>query len=107
MEGDPRYAETQDLPDFPYAGYAELLGLRGVRLEDPADVDRVWGEALAADRPVVIEARVDRDVPLLPPFPAGEAKLESFRRGLEQEGDDGLHARAMLDAHAAHEAEDR
>src|SRR5579872_3257039 len=30
MEGDPRYAASQSIPDFPYARYAELLGLRGV-----------------------------------------------------------------------------
>jgi pyruvate dehydrogenase (quinone) len=106
MEGDPRHAETQDLPDFPYADYAELLGLRGLHLDDPGDVDRVWREALTADRPVVIEARVDRDVPLLPPFPAGRAKLDAFRRGLSQEGDGGEHARALLDAHAAHESDE-
>jgi pyruvate dehydrogenase (quinone) len=103
MEGDPRFPASQDVPDVPYAGYAELLGLRGVVLDDPADVDRVWAEALSADRPVVVEARVDPDVPLLPPFPAGAAKLDGFRRGLAQEGEAGEHARALLDVHASHE----
>ena len=27
MEGDPRFPASQDVPAFPYAGYAELLGL--------------------------------------------------------------------------------
>lgn len=107
MEGDPRWPDSQDLPDFPCAAYADLLGLRGLRVDDPADVDRVWAEALAADRPVVIEARVDPDVPLLPPFPAGEAKLESFRRGLAREGEAGEHPRRLLDAQAAQEADGR
>jgi pyruvate dehydrogenase (quinone) len=106
MEGDPRWPDSQDLPDFPCAAYADLLGLRGLRVDDPADVDRVWAEALAADRPVVIEARVDPDVPLLPPFPAGEAKLESFRRGLAREGGSGEHARRLLDAQAEQEAQE-
>jgi pyruvate dehydrogenase (quinone) len=52
---------------------------------------------------VLIEAVVDRDVPLLPPFPAGESKLEMFHQGLEQEGADGRHARDLLDAQAAQE----
>lgn len=104
-EGDPRWTESQDLPDVPYAGYADLLGLRGVVLDDPADVDKVWAEALVADRPVVIEARTDPGVPLLPPFPAGEAKLDGFRRGLAQEGEAGEHARELLDVHAALEAD--
>lgn len=107
MEGDPRYPDSQALPDFPYAGYADLLGMRGIRVDDPADLGAAWDAALAADRPVVLEAVVDPDVPLLPPFPAGEAKLESFRRGLAQEGDEGVHAREMLDAQAAQESSRR
>ncbi|HEY6748424.1 MAG TPA: thiamine pyrophosphate-requiring protein [Mycobacteriales bacterium] len=103
MEGDPRFADSQDLPEFPYAEYARLLGLEGIRLDDPAQVGATWDRALAADRPVLVEAVVDRDVPLLPPFPAGEAKLEMFRQGLEQEGADGRHARELLDAQAAQE----
>src|SRR6185312_3979345 len=38
MEGDPKFSGSQDLPDFPYARYAEMLGLRGVRVERTADV---------------------------------------------------------------------
>jgi pyruvate dehydrogenase (quinone) len=50
---------------------------------------------------VVLEAVVDAEVPLLPPFPAGEQKLESFHRGLEQEG--ARHAIDLLDAQAEQE----
>ncbi len=103
MEGEPRFDTSQSLPDFPFAGYAELIGLRGIRVESPDDVDGAWEAALAADRPVVIEAVVDPDVPLLPPFPAGEQKLEMFRQGLDAEGESGRHARAFLDEHARHE----
>ncbi|WP_166390164.1 thiamine pyrophosphate-requiring protein [Nocardioides ochotonae] len=101
-EGDPRYDASQTLPAFPYAQYAELLGLTGILLDRPEDVDAAWERALAADRPVVIEALVDRDVPLLPPFPGGREKLDSFRRGLDQEEDSG-HARALLEEQAAQE----
>jgi pyruvate dehydrogenase (quinone) len=101
-EGDPRYDASQSLPSFPYAAYADLLGLTGIRVDRPEDVADAWDRALAADRPVVIEALVDPDVPLLPPFPAGKEKLESFRRGLAQE-DDGEHARALLDGQARQE----
>ncbi|MBA4609563.1 thiamine pyrophosphate-requiring protein [Aeromicrobium sp. Marseille-Q0843] len=101
-EGDPRYDVSQSLPDFPYAGYADLLGLTGIRVERPEDVGAAWDRALAADRPVVIEALVDPDVPLLPPFPAGEEKLDSFHRALDQE-DGADHARALLDQQAEQE----
>lgn len=67
MEGDPRFPDSQAVPGFPYAGYARLLGLEGVRVDDAADVGEAWSRALAADRPVVVEAVVDPDVPLLPP----------------------------------------
>ena len=62
-EGEPRYDASQALPAFPYAGYAELLGLRGLRIDDPADVDDAWKEAFASDRPFVLQAMVDPDTP--------------------------------------------
>jgi pyruvate dehydrogenase (quinone) len=102
-EGDPRHATTQRLPAFPYAAYAELLGLRGIRVDDPADVGSAWDAALAADRPVVLEAVVDAEVPLLPPFPAGEEKLASMRRGLEQEGPAGERGLRLLEEQARQE----
>src|SRR5205085_1692964 len=67
MEGDPRVDISQDIPDFPYARYAELCGLRGIRVDDPSSIGSAWDEALASDRPVVLEAVTDPDVPPLPP----------------------------------------
>jgi pyruvate dehydrogenase (quinone) len=67
MAGDTRYEASQQLPDFPYAQYAELIGLRGIRVDRPGDVADAWQMALAAQRPVVLEAIVDPDVPPLPP----------------------------------------
>jgi pyruvate dehydrogenase (quinone) len=66
-EGQPRFAASQQLPDVPYAGYAELLGLRGIRVTDPGEMSGAWRAALDADRPVLIEAVVDPAMPLLPP----------------------------------------
>jgi len=67
MEGNPKFEGSQDLPDFPYARYAELVGLRGIRVERPDQVGPAWDEALSADRPVVYEAVTDPEVPPLPP----------------------------------------
>ena len=67
MNGDPRYDASQDVPDFPYARYAELLGLRGIRVDDPAQIGPAWDHALAADRPVLLEFYTDPNVPTLPP----------------------------------------
>jgi len=67
MAGDPKFPGSQDVPDFPYARYAELLGLRGLRVDDPEQVGTAWDEALSADRPCVLEAVTDPEVPPLPP----------------------------------------
>jgi len=67
MSGDPKYEASQDLPDFPFARYAELLGLRGIRIDKPKDIGPAWDEALSSDRPVVYEAYTDPNVPTLPP----------------------------------------
>jgi pyruvate dehydrogenase (quinone) len=103
MEGEPLFPDSQDLPAFPYAGYAELIGLRGIRVDDPDRLGSAWEAALTADRPTVLEVLTDRAVPLLAPFPAGAEKLESMRKGLAAEGESGRHARELLDVYAAQE----
>jgi pyruvate dehydrogenase (quinone) len=67
LGGAPKVPATQDLPDIDYARQAELLGLRGLTMKSPDDVNRVWMQALASDRPVVIDAKVDPNVVALPP----------------------------------------
>ena len=67
MDGDPKYIASQDIPDYPYARYAEDAGLRGLRVDHPDDVGPAWDEALASDRPVVLDVYTDPDVPPLPP----------------------------------------
>ena len=67
MAGDPKFSTSQDLPNFPYARYAESLGMKGILLDDPNDIGRAWDEALAANRPTLIDAITDPDVPPIPP----------------------------------------
>ncbi len=67
MQGDPKYEASQSIPDFPYAQFAELIGLDGIRVDDPDAVGDAWDRALAAGRPVVLEAITDPEVPPLPP----------------------------------------
>jgi pyruvate dehydrogenase (quinone) len=67
LAGDPKLEASQVLPDFPYARYAELLGLGGIRVDDPERIADAWDEALSADKPVLIEAVTDPEVPPLPP----------------------------------------
>jgi pyruvate dehydrogenase (quinone) len=83
-EGDPRYEPSQDLPDFPYADYAEMLGLTGIMVEAPEEISGAWEKALGADQPVVYEAIVDPEVPPLPPhigFDQAKAMVRAIYRG--------------------------
>jgi pyruvate dehydrogenase (quinone) len=67
MTGDPKFEPSQDVPDFRFAGYAELLGLTGIRVDKPEQIGPAWDQALSARQPVVIEAVTDPEVPTLPP----------------------------------------
>jgi pyruvate dehydrogenase (quinone) len=67
MEGDPKFNATQQIPDVPYHRFGELIGLRGIYVDDPERLAGAWDEALAADRPVVLEVKTDPEVPPLPP----------------------------------------
>ena len=76
-EGNPRFPATQDLPNVPYAKFASLLGLKGIYVDDPDDLEGAWRDALAADRPVVLEVKTDPNVPPLPPHISG-AQVKAF-----------------------------
>jgi pyruvate dehydrogenase (quinone) len=67
LSGNAKFNASQELPDFRYAEYATTLGLGGIRVEAPGDVGPAWDRALKADRPFVLEAVTDPDVPPLPP----------------------------------------
>ncbi|MCE8031681.1 thiamine pyrophosphate-requiring protein [Billgrantia tianxiuensis] len=91
MEGDPKFDISQELPEFRYDQYAELLGFKGLVMREPDDIDRVWNEALTADRPVVINAYTDGDIAPLPPhieFEQAKSYLASMLKG----DSSGLHS---------------
>jgi pyruvate dehydrogenase (quinone) len=65
--GEGKTESTQSIPDFPYHKYAELIGLKGIFVDDPDKVGAAWDAALSSDRPVILEAYTDPNVPPLPP----------------------------------------
>jgi pyruvate dehydrogenase (quinone) len=67
MAGDPKFSASQDVPYVPFARFAELIGLKGIAVDTPDAVGPAWDEALAADRPCVLDVRTDPDVPPLVP----------------------------------------
>lgn len=67
MEGDPKFEASQDIPNAPYYKFAELIGMKGIYCDDPERLGAAWDEALAADRPVLLDVKTDPEVPPLPP----------------------------------------
>jgi pyruvate dehydrogenase (quinone) len=50
-----------------FAALAEAVGMRGIRLEDPAEVDERIAAALAHDGPALVDAVVNRTELVMPP----------------------------------------
>jgi pyruvate dehydrogenase (quinone) len=103
MEGEPRFERSQAIPDINYADYARVLGLDGMRIDAPDQVTDAWVRALAADRPFVIDAVVDADVPTLPPkvkpeqaemlaqaLSKGDAEAEGVREQIAEQEIEGV-----------------
>jgi pyruvate dehydrogenase (quinone) len=95
MEGEPKFDDSQSLPDFPFARYAELLGLKGIKVDAPEAVGPAWDEALSADRPVVIEAWVNADVPTVPPT-LTRKQAEQLAKALDSGDPDAGRVRVQL-----------
>src|SRR5205085_10524885 len=88
-EGNPKLPATQDLPDFPYARFADSIGLKGIRVDRPEDVGRAWDEALSANSPVVFEAYTSGDVPTIPPHISFEQAKEYMSALVKGDPDEG------------------
>ncbi len=84
MEGDPMNPMTQRIPEVNYAAFADLIGLKGVRVETQDEIEGAWDQAFSADRPVVIDALTDPNVPPLPPHinvKQARSLLSALRKG--------------------------
>jgi pyruvate dehydrogenase (quinone) len=66
MEGNPQFNASQDIPDFAYAKFGEMLGFRSIYVDSPDRLASAWQESLASDRPVVIEVKTDPEIVPLP-----------------------------------------
>jgi pyruvate dehydrogenase (quinone) len=92
LEGDPKNPATQQIPDVRYADFARLIGLDGVRIESPDAIDAAWEEAFQADRPFVIDAVTDPEVPPLPPH----ITVEQARHFISAVRGGDPHSRALI-----------
>jgi pyruvate dehydrogenase (quinone) len=114
MEGAPKFAESQTLPDVDFAGFARSLGLNAESVDDEDLIGPAWDRAFSADRPTVLDIRCDPDVPPIPPHSTFEQakstaqailhgdedswgfvkqgikqKAQEYRRGDPSDGSDG------------------
>jgi pyruvate dehydrogenase (quinone) len=83
MEGFPRFETTQSIPNVPYHRFAELIGFKGIYVDNPDRLGAAWDEALAAKQPVLLEVKTDPEVPPLPPHITFE-QAKHFMNTLQQ-----------------------
>ena len=89
MEGDPQFEASQRIPYVDYAAWAQMIGLRGIKVSRAAEIDEAWRAALSADRPVIISALTDPNEPPLPPHITFE-QAESFAKSVVKDPEAGL-----------------
>jgi pyruvate dehydrogenase (quinone) len=100
MEGAPKFTESQVLPDVSYEGFARSLGLHGIAVDKPGQVAAAWDQALAADRPTVLDFRTDPDIPPIPPHATFEQAKDAAKALLKGDANrwgvlkEGLMAKA-------------
>ena len=68
--GLPEYGTVLRNPDF--AKVAEAIGIKGIRVERPGDVDAAVAEAMAYDGPVLLDVLTNPDEIAIPPSPSLE-----------------------------------
>jgi len=88
MNGNPRFDASQDIPDVRYSQFAELIGLKGLFVDDPKDLGDAWDEALSADRPVVLEVKTDPEIAPLPPHISFK-EAKGFMKSMAKDDDVG------------------
>ncbi|WP_030742833.1 thiamine pyrophosphate-requiring protein [Streptomyces sp. NRRL S-31] len=98
MEGAPSFLPSQSIPDVRYAEFARSLGLTGIRVEKPEEVEAGWRDALAADGPVVIEFLTDPAVPPIPPHADWEQMEATAASILKGDADRGSMIKQGLKA---------
>ncbi|MFD7133515.1 thiamine pyrophosphate-requiring protein [Streptomyces sp. NPDC059894] len=98
MGGAPSFLPSQQLPDVQYAAFARSLGLTGVRVEKPEDVEAGWRTALEADGPAVVEFLTDPAVPPVPPHATWEQMEATAASLLKGDADRGSVIRQGLKA---------
>lgn len=78
LAGDPKFEDSQEIPDVNFAEFARMLGLEGIRIEKSADVTAALHRAMHLTKPVLVEVICDPNVPILPPHTTSDQKKKFF-----------------------------
>jgi pyruvate dehydrogenase (quinone) len=96
LGGSPKLPQTQDVPPFDYAAYAELLGIGGIRIARAADVEPGLDRAFSARHPVLLDVHADPAVMALPPHATFEQTKKLFEAPAKGDPDRGPIVRQLL-----------
>jgi len=78
-DGNPEWPGSQDVETMDYAGYAELLGFKGILVTNDDDAGAAWDAAFAHDGITLIDAYVTRNAPPLPPHITREYAINTAK----------------------------
>jgi acetolactate synthase-1/2/3 large subunit len=78
------HSYSEALPDF--VKLADAFGAKGIRCEDPADLDAAIAEMLDYDGPVIFDCLVERHENCFPMIPSGKAHNEMLLGEASTEG---------------------
>ena len=81
-----RYSSSysEALPDF--VKLADAFGCKGIKVDDPADLDEAIKEMLAYDGPVIMDCLVEKHENCFPMIPSGKAHNEMLLGEASTEG---------------------
>ena len=102
MEGDPEFKASQEIPYVDYAAWAELIGLKGIKVTQSSQIHEAWRAALSADRPVIISALTDPNEAPLPPHITFK-QAEGFAKSVEKDPTSGVAGAIESIRETAHE----
>ena len=88
-DGNPLWETAQDVQSVDYAGYAELLGFKGIRVKTPDEVGAALDAAFAHRGVTLIDAYVSKNVPPLPPHISREYALNTAKALLKGDPEEG------------------
>ncbi|MBO4169017.1 acetolactate synthase 3 large subunit [Cereibacter azotoformans] len=91
-----RYSQSwsESLPDF--VKLAEAFGAKGIRCDDPADLDDAIREMIAYDGPVVFDCLVEKHENCFPMIPSGRPHNEMLLGDAETEGAIGAKGAVLV-----------